>query len=76
MLGDSNLEQVLEQLCEMQRRKVLACGQQFIPYLTEEDVLQPMDFPELEQNPYFRYEEGILSGMLSVQAALKALEQR
>lgn len=37
---------------------------------TEEDLLQPQDFPELENSPHFRYEEGILHGILIAKTTL------
>lgn len=64
---------MIDQLIEQQKRQLLKVGRQLIPRLTEEDVLQPMDYPELEGNPHFRYEEGILAGLFSVRAALAAL---
>ena len=43
-----------------------------MPTLTSEDVLQPNDYPLLENNPHFRYEEGVLEGMQSVRTAFLA----
>jgi hypothetical protein len=43
-----------------------------MPHLTEDDVLQPNDFPELEHHPHFRYEEGLLHGFQAAKAALLA----
>jgi len=59
-------------LIEGQKKKLFASGRRIIPHLTQEDLLQPNDFPELEFHPHFRYEEGILDGMQVVRAALKA----
>ncbi|MCC5832868.1 MAG: hypothetical protein JJU12_07495 [Chlamydiales bacterium] len=64
---------ILDEIVEAQQEKVLRCGRDFIPTLTTEDVLQPNDYPELESNPYFRYEEGVLEGVQTVRAALLAL---
>ena len=66
---------LFEELIEGQKKKVLECGRAFIPYLTSDDVLQPNDYPELENNPHFRYEEGILAGLQSAQAALNGLRR-
>ncbi len=66
------IEVLLEEIIEAQREKVLKCGRNFIPTLTLEDVLQPNDYPELENNPHFRYEEGVLEGVQTVRAALLA----
>lgn len=66
------IEKVIEDIAEMQQKKVLACGQRIVPTLTADDVLQPNDFPALENHPEFRYEEGVLEGIRTVQMALRA----
>ena len=66
------IETLLDELVEQQRQKLLKCGRHFIPTLTSEDVLQPNDYPELETNPHFRYEEGALEGIQTVRAAFLA----
>lgn len=62
---------LLDQMAEMQRKHLLECAQEIIPNITEEDLLQPNDFIELENHPVFRYEEGLLAGIQSVQMALQ-----
>lgn len=71
----SKIEQLIEEMANFQRKKLLACGQQIVPVLTEDDILQPNDFLELEQHPIFRYEEGTLAGIQTVQMALLALQK-
>lgn len=68
------IENLLIELTEQQQRLMLACGRQIIPKLTTDDILQPNDFPQLESNPLFRYEEGVLAGIQTVQTALRALK--
>lgn len=63
---------LLQEMVAMQHAKLLRVGRQIIPTLTSEDVLQPMDYAELELHPAFRYEEGILAGMQAIQMALRA----
>lgn len=67
------IKKLIEELVEGQKEKLLKCGKQFIPRLTAEDMLQPNDYPELENNPHFRYEEGVLEGIQTVRAALLRL---
>lgn len=55
----------LEELIDQQRKKLMRCAEAVEPTITEEDLLQPMDYPELERDPLFRYEEGILEGLLT-----------
>jgi len=66
---------LLEELIEGQKKTLMNCAQSMIPHLTYDDILQPNDYAELEVNPLFRYEEGVLSGMKTVQTALFALFQ-
>jgi hypothetical protein len=65
-------EQLMNEIVEDQKGKLLALGRRLIPILTPEDLLQPVDYPELENNPHFRYEEGILAGLQTMQMALRA----
>ncbi len=63
----------LNELIEQQEKKLLALGRSIVPNVTLDDLLQPNDFPTLENNPYFRYEEGVLHGFQAAKAALLAL---
>ena len=63
---------LMQEMVEQQRAKLLACARRILPYATSDDILQPNDFPELENHPHFRYEEGILDGLQAAQAALLA----
>jgi hypothetical protein len=56
------------------KKNIRACGSRLVPHLSFDDLLQPNDFPILETNPEFRYEEGILAGMLSIESAFQALQ--
>lgn len=67
------VERILKEIADGQKRKLLACGRSIVPTLTPEDMLQPNDYMELENNPYFRYEEGVLEGVQTVWMALSAL---
>lgn len=67
--------EVIEELVKGQQEKVLRCAREILPYLTEDDILQPNDFPALEEHPYFRYEEGVLEGLLAARMALRASDK-
>jgi hypothetical protein len=69
------LEKIFEELISLQRKKLLDCAQELICHITEEDLLQPNDFKELENHPYFRYEEGVLEGLLTAQMAYFARQK-
>ncbi len=69
------MDKLFDELVEGQRKKLLQFAQRIIPYITLDDLLQPNDFPELEGNPLFRYEEGILEGLLTARMAYLALQK-
>ena len=70
------IDQALQELVAFHQENLLKCGRRIIPHLTSDDMLQPNDFPELEFHPHFRYEEGVLSGIQTVQMALWALKKQ
>lgn len=63
---------LLDELIEGQKAKLLKTARRIVPHVTDDDLLQPNDFPELELHPYFRYEEGILDGLMVAKTALLA----
>ena len=64
------VQKLFDELISQQRLKIYRCAQRIVPNITDDDLLQPNDFPELELNPHFRYEEGILEGLLTARMAL------
>lgn len=69
----SDNDKLIEEIVEDQKGKLLKIGRRIVPTLTPEDMLQPNDYLELENHPHFRYEEGVLAGMQTIQMALRAL---
>lgn len=67
-----NWEKILTELIEGEKRSLLKTGRRIVPTLTPEDLLQPNDYPELDNNPHFRYEEGIVAGLQAALTALRA----
>ena len=65
-------EAVFDELAEGQRERLARFAREYIPNITADDLLQPNDFPVLENHPYFRYEEGVLEGILSARMAYLA----
>jgi hypothetical protein len=70
------IERVLEELIGQQKKRVLAAARRLNPRLTDDDVQQPQDFPELAANAEWNYEDGILAGYQSAQAAIRACLRR
>jgi len=54
-----------------QREKLLKVARELVPDATPEDLRNPQDFSELLNDPLFNYEDGLLTGLLSAQAALR-----
>lgn len=73
---DNEIEKLMEELVEFHEKKLLVCGRRIIPGVTLDDLLQPNDFPELENHPEFRYEEGVLAGIKTAYMALMALMKK
>ncbi len=65
------IEELVQELEEHQRRKVVELARRLRPGLTLEDVLNPHDFPELS-DPDWQFEDGMLAGIQGVAAALRS----
>jgi hypothetical protein len=65
------VEELVAQLEELQRGKVLDLARRLRPGLTLEDIANPHDFPELG-DPDWQYQDGTLAGIQSVLAAVRA----
>jgi len=66
---------LFDELIEGQRKKLLNFARESFPHFTSDDLLQPNDFPKLEHDPLFRYEEGILEGLLTARMAYLAMKK-
>ena len=64
-------ELLLQELIEHQQTKVLKVAREIVPDATPEDIRNPQDFPDLVTDTLFNYEDGILTGYLSLQTALR-----
>jgi hypothetical protein len=71
-MSPEELEQILDEMIDGQRRRLLALARRIEPELTPDDLLQPHDHPRLSTHPEFQYEDGILAGYLAIRAALRA----
>ena len=68
---NSAITKLLEEMVELQQTKVLKVARDIIPDATPEDIRNPQDFPQLSTDSLFNYEDGILTGYLSIQTALR-----
>ena len=67
-----SLEELFDELIKHQEEKLLRIARSIIPNATSDDILQPNDYPELENHPFFRYEEGLLKGLYTAKMAMIA----
>jgi len=65
------IEKLLEEMVQQQKQKVQKVANILNPRVTREDILNPQDFPELKFDPQFNYEDGILSGLIAAQTAIR-----
>lgn len=65
------LEALFNEMIQHQQAKVLEIARTRLPQLTADDILNPHDYPELMNDPIFNYEEGIASGLLAAQVAVR-----
>ena len=64
-------EELIQELIEHQQAKVLKVAREIVPDVTPEDIRNPQDFPDLVADTLFNYEDGILTGYLTLQTALR-----
>jgi hypothetical protein len=69
------VEALVTSLEQHQRTKVLELARRLRPGLTLEDIANPHDFPELGDADW-QYEDGMLAGIQSVLAAVRAEARR
>jgi hypothetical protein len=75
-LLEAEIERLLDEMIVQQRARVLAHARRLNGALTDDDIQQPHDFPELAGSPEWNYEDGILAGYQAVQAAVRAALRR
>ncbi len=64
--------ETLEELIARQRARVLAVAVRLRPGLTEDDLRDLRAFPEVAQDPAFRFEDGQLAGLRAARIALRS----
>ena len=64
-------EELIQELIQHQQSKVLKVAREIVPEATPEDIRNPQDFPELVADTLFNYEDGILTGYLTLQTAFR-----
>lgn len=68
-----DVESLIQEIADLQKTTLLKQAKKLVPQVTPDDLLQPNDYPELENNPLFRYEEGVLAGIYTIEMALRSV---
>lgn len=63
---------ILEEMITLQRKKVMRLAEELGVHLTDEDILNPHDYPALLKSHRFNFEDGFLAGLLALQMAWRA----
>ena len=66
----NSISLLIEEMIKQQETKVLKIAREILPHTTPEDIRNPQDFSELNNDIKFNYEDGILTGYLSMKVAL------
>jgi hypothetical protein len=66
--------QLLDDMEEVQKQKVIDLARRLKPGLTAEDIRNPHDFPDLD-DPDWHFEDGQLTGIQSVRFAMTGLRR-
>ncbi len=64
-------EELIQEMIKHQQSRVLKVAREIVPNATPEDIRNPQDFPQLVADSIFNYEDGILTGYLSLQTAMR-----
>lgn len=75
-LTGAEIDQVIEELCAYQQRRVLEHARRLNPRVTADDIMNPIDIPELAASAEWNYEDGVLAGYRALQAAIRARLKR
>jgi hypothetical protein len=66
-----HIEATFEEVIAHQQIKVLRLARRIHPGVTEEDLRNVYDFPDIHADPIFNFEDGILSGLIAARMTLK-----
>ncbi len=53
----------IEKEVELQKERMVLVARRSRPYIQYDDLLQPQDFPDIDSDGDFRFEEGTLYGL-------------
>lgn len=66
------LDRLFDEMIAHQRKKILSIAREHYPAIGGDDLLNPHDFPKLEADNRFQFEDGLLAGYIAAQMAVRA----
>jgi len=75
-MNSSPVEKLIMDMIRHQEAKVFAIAREIIPHVTPEDLLNPQDFPALERNSRFNFEDGLLAGLKATLIAVRSEREK
>lgn len=66
------LDKLFDEMISYQRKKILNIAREHYPAIGGDDLLNPHDFPKLEADNRFQFEDGMLAGYIAAQMAVRA----
>lgn len=66
------LDRLFDEMITHQRKKLLNIAREHYPKIGGDDLLNPHDFPKLEADNRFQFEDGMLAGYIAAQMAVRA----
>lgn len=66
------LDRLFDEMIAHQRKKILNIAREHYPAIGGDDLLNPHDFPKLEADNRFQFEDGLLAGYIAAQMAVRA----
>lgn len=68
-----SIDGLLDGMIAQQRRKASTIARRLNPRLTDDDLMNPFDWPEVGRNPQFCFEDGLTAGLEAARMAIQRL---
>ena len=65
------MDKLFDEMIAFQRKKLLNIAREHYPAIGGDDLLNPHDFPKLEADNRFQFEDGMLAGYIAAQMAVR-----
>ncbi len=66
------IDRICDELVAYHTDQLHKVAKEIKPNVTYDDLMQSFDYPEMENCPFFKYQEGLLAGIRVAYAAIRA----